>query len=301
MKKLSLRQREELNCYFYLIPGVILMIMFVVVPVVYSLVMSFFKIESLGAKWEFTLFANYIQVFKTKGWLAAFGRTIFYGAWSIVMGLIFGLVLAFFVAKHKFLNGFRYLFYLPSVVSAITMGRLWNYMFSPSESGLVNTLLMNLHFINTPINFFGIDSNLVGVILITSLYGVGGGMSLVLYSTAINNVPESVRESAMLDGASGLQIAVRIEIPEIMPLIVANVILGVVGAFKSFEGMYALAPNAGATETIGVLLYKESLYSSYGYGLASAMGVVLTVIVMIIMFLYMYMPTPGRKKEAGAV
>lgn len=301
MKKLTLRQKEELNCYFYLIPGVILMVLFVVVPVIYSLAMSFFKIESLGAKWKFSGISNYVQVFKTNGWLAAFGRTIFYGAWGILTGLVFGLILAFFVAKHKFLNVFRYLFYLPSVVSAITMGRLWNYMFSPGESGLVNTFLMRLHLINSPINFFGIESNLIAVILITSLYGVGGGMSLVLYSTAINNVPESVRESAMLDGASALQIAVRIEIPEIMPLIVANIILGVVGAFKSFEGLYALAPNAGATETIGVLLYKESLYSSYGYGLASAMGVVLTMIVMIIMFVYMYMPTASWKKEAESI
>lgn len=296
MKKLSLNQKEELNCYFYLIPGFILMIVFVVVPVVYSLIMSFYHIKSLGADWTFIGFENYVKVFQTKGWLMAILRTILYGGYGIVIGLVFGLILAFFTAKHKFLGALRYLFCLPSVISGIAMSKIWTYMFNSSDSGLINQLLLNMHLIDSPINFFGINSNLIGVILITALYGAGGGMTLILYTTAINNVDGSVRESAILEGATSTQIAWHIELPELVPLITANVILGVVGAFKSFEGMYALAPNAAATETIGVLLYKESLYSSQGYGLASAMGIVITVIVMVIMAVYMYFPSKKEDK-----
>ena len=296
MKKLSLNQKEELNCYFYLIPGFILMIVFVVVPVVYSLIMSFYHIKSLGADWSFIRFENYIKVFQTRGWAMALLRTVLYGGYGIIIGLVFGLLLAFFVAKHKLLGVFRYLFYLPSVCSAIAMGRIWSYMFMSTDSGLVNTLLMNLNIIDNPINFYGIESNLVGVILITALYGAGGGMTLVLYTTAINNVDGSIIESAILEGATSTQIAFYIELPELKPLITANVILGVVGAFKGFEGMYALSPNSSATETIGVLLYKESLYSSQGYGLASAMGVVITLLVMVIMVGYMYFPVKKGEK-----
>ncbi len=295
MKKLSLQQKEGLNCYFYLIPGLILMTAFVVIPVVYSFVMSFYKIISIGGEWTFTGFSNYFKVFESGRWLPAFGRTILYGAWGILVGQVATILLSFLVAKHKLLNSLRYLFYLPSVVSAITIGRLWNYMLTPDQYGFFNSVLLSLNIIKEPINFLGDQTTLVYVVLFTSLYGAGGGMGLVLYTTAINNISQSVRESAMLDGASPATIALKIELPELKPLITANIILGVVGAFKSFEGLYALVPNAAATETIGVLLYNESNNSSEGYGLASAMGVVLTLIVMIIMSVYMYFPT---RKEA---
>ena len=297
MKKLTLSKKEGLNCYFYLIPGGILMILFVVVPVVYSLYMSFFHIKSIGAEWEFVGLKNYLSVAKTDRWLQALGRTVLYGAWGILVGQVSTIILSFFVAKHKLLNVLRYIFYLPCVVSAVTIGRLWNYMLTPDEYGFFNSILLNLKIISEPINFLGDQKILVFVVLFTSLYGAGGGMGLVLYTTQINNVSRSVIEAAMLDGASSLKIFLKIELPELKPLITANVILGVVGAFKSFEGLYALVPNATATETIGVLLYNESLHSSEGYGLASAMGVVLTLIVMAIMIVYMYFPTKNKADE----
>ena len=289
----SISKKKELAAYVYLIPGTVLMVAFVIVPVVLSLVMSFFEIKSLGMNWLWVGLENYGRVFRTSGWLDAMIRTVGFGAWGIFTGLFFGLVLAFFVAKHKLLNTYRYIFYLPAVVSPITTGRLYNYLLSPTESGFMNQLIM-LFGATEPVNWLGEDYIVTLVVLGMGLIGAGGGMNLVMFTTAINNVPQTIIESAKIEGASSFQIATKIELPYIKPLITTVIVLGIIGSFKSFEGLYALLPNSSAVETIGVLLYKESIASSYGYGLASAMGVVLTLIVMTLMSIYVFWPA---KKE----
>ena len=285
--------RKKSFTWVYLIPGLLLMTVFVTVPVALSVVMSFFEIRSLSMAWRFVGFENYVRAFATSGMMNAFGRTVLYGAVGLLIGLVFGLILAFFVSKHRMLGFYRYVFYLPGIVSAITMGRLWNYVLTPTDYGFANILFRSLGLIDRPINFLGDQTALTWTILVMNFYGAGGGMTLILYTTAINNIDECIIESARIEGASAGQIAFGIQLPLIKPIVVTNLILGVIGAFKSFEGMYALAPNAEATETIAVLLYKESIGSAYGYGSPASMGILLTLIVMTIMAVYLKLPSKG--------
>lgn len=280
--------------FVYLLPGLLLMTVFVTAPVVFSVVMSFFNVPSVKANWEFVGFENYFRSLATTGVMAAFGRTILYGVTGLAIGTVMGLLLAFFVAKHKFLGFYRYIFYLPGIVSAITMGRLWNYMFTPTAYGFANMLFMKLGFIDSPLNFLGDDSILTKTVILMNFYGAGGGMTLIMYTTAINNIEDCIIESAKIEGANAWQMVFGVQLPLIKPIIVTNLLLGVIGAFKSFEGLYALAPNANATQTIGVLLYKESIGSTYGYGQSAATGMVLTLVVMVLLFIYMKLPTKGE-------
>ena len=300
MRKKGLAAVKSRNAYFYLLPGTLLMIFFVVVPVLMSLYISFFRIPSLGAEWEFVGWANYRYMFEKQNWLGALWKTVLYGAWGILTGLVFGLLLAFLVAKHRLLNVWRYVFYLPSVVSAITISRLWNYVLSPTETGLLNILAMNWFGVSTPINWLG-DENLVPfVVMALGLYGAGGGINLVLFTTAINNIPYEQREAASIEGASNWTIATKIELPQIRPIISSIVILGLIGAFKNFESLYALAPDSGAIDTIAVMLYKVSIGigSEDGYGVPAAMGMVLTVFIVGAMSLYILWPQ--KKEEVAA-
>ncbi len=295
MKKLTIQKKKSLFAWVYLLPGTVLMAVFVAAPLLGSIYMSFFKIPSLGAEWEWVGFKNYQLMFASADWQSAIWRTLLYGAWGIVTGLGFGLILSFFCAKHRFLKGFRYIFYLPAVVSAITMSRLWSYMLSPADMGLVNTICASLGFESQ--DWLGNEKLVPYAVLATSLYGAGGGMTFVLFTTAINNISDELIEAARIEGATSWQVATRIEIPLIRPVVGAFAMLSVIGAFKNFEGLYALAPNAKSVETIAVLLYKISTTSSdLGYGAGSAMGFVLTLFIMLIMCVYTFWP---KKQEAG--
>ena len=92
------------------------------------------------------------------------------------------------VAHHKWLNFYRYIFYVPTVVSAITMGRLWSMMLMPSASGLMNTFIRNVFGVQTPVNWLGDPRITLYVVMGDRLVGVGGGMTLILFTTAINDI-----------------------------------------------------------------------------------------------------------------
>lgn len=294
MSKMTLEKKESLHSYLYLLPGTLVMLAFVLIPMFMSVYMSAFNITSLYGTWAFTGFGNYLSVLGDGRFWASLGRTVLFGVWGLAIGFSFGLLWSFMVARHRFLNLYRYIFYIPSVVSSITLARLWNYVFVPTDYGLANSILMGLGLVNSPVNWLG-DDMITWLVLILAFYGAGGGMTLVLFTTAINNIDESMREVAKIEGASTLQTVFMVEIPLIRPVIVSYLILSIIGSFKAFENLYGLAPNSEGVETIAVFLYRNVSNSSMGYGYASAVGVVNTLIVMIIMEVYTRLP--GGKSE----
>lgn len=290
MEKLKLpKVRQGLAIAVYILPALLIMGIFVLIPIIESVRMSFYYIDSLYAPWEFEGFKNYIRIFEQKEFVKAFLRTLMFGGVNLVITLGFGMVLAFFVAKHRFLNFFRYVFYLPSVVSAITMGILWSLILSGTESGILNAFLMKCFGMKEPYMWLYSEYTPL-VVMAIGLVGAGGGMSLILFTSAINNVPKDIVEAARIDGASGFKIAMKIEIPLIWPILSSFIMLSIIGSLKSFEFIYALTQGGPlperSTETLGILLYR-STNGSFGYGYNSASGVVMSLIVIAFTILYM--------------
>lgn len=275
--------------HFYLLPSVIVMFIFVGIPILMSVYMSFFRIESINSQFEFTGLANFVDAFTNNDFLPAMGRTLVLGIFSVVTTLGGGLVLANMIANHKWLSFYRYIFYIPTVVSAITMGRLWSMMLMPSPSGLVNATVMNVFGVRQAVNWLGDPAIALYVVMGIGLVGVGGGMTLIIFTTAINNIPSEIREAASLEGANAWQMLVRITTPIIAPVISSWALLSIIGAFKSFEFIYALTGGgpAGSTSTIAIILYQGSKMSSNGYGYSASMGLLLTAFVSIFTCIYM--------------
>ena len=291
--------KKELVSYIYIIPSVIFMFFFVMIPIILSIVMSFFRMESLSSEWIYVGFENFALAFRNSDFLWSLGRTLVFGAFSVVSSLFFGLLIALLVSHHKMLNFYRYIFYLPSVVSAITMGRLYGLMLMPSNTGVLNSILNAIGFINEPVNWLGNGNVTFWTVICLGFIGCGGGMTLLLFSTAINNIPEELNEAARLEGASGAVLAVRITIPMISNVLTSWLILSLIGAFKSFEFIYALTGGGPvhATTTIAILLYESSKTSSAGYGYSAAMGLILTLIVSIVTFVYMYFSNFNKSSD----
>lgn len=158
----------------------------------------------------------------------------------------------------------------------------------PSDSGLINKFLMAMG-LKSPVNWLG-DPNITYLVIMgIGLVGCGGGMTLLLFTTAINNIPGELSEAARLEGAGPFAYAVKITIPMINGVITSWLILSIIGAFKSFEFIYSLTGGgpAKSTNTIAILLYEASKTSASGYGYSAAMGLILTLIVCIFTFGYM--------------
>lgn len=279
--------------YIYILPSIIFMFVFVFVPVICTIVMSFYKIDSIGAAWEFVKFSNYTIIFHEPYLGNALVFTLIYGVFTTVTGMVGGIFLALIVAKHRFLSFYRYVFYIPSIVSAVTMGRLWGMMFSPSSMGMIN-MVVSIFGI-PPQNWLG-EANLARLcVLGVNLIGLGGGMMLILFTTAINNVPEELNEAARLEGAKAGYVATRITLPLIAPVISSWMMLAVIGSIKSFEFIYALTSGGpdGATTTLAILLFENKT----NYGTGAAMGIILTLIAVTLTVVYMRLSKFTKESE----
>lgn len=201
------------------------------------------------------------------------------------------------VAHHKWLNFYRYIFYVPTVVSAITMGRLWSMMLMPSASGLMNTFIRNVFGVQTPGQLAG-RPRITLYVVMGIRWSASAAMTLILFTTAINDISQEIREAAILDGINGWQMLWRITVPMIWPVISSWTILSIIGSFKSFEFIYALTGGgpAGSTQTIAILLYESSKTSSNGYGYSAAMGLLLTLFVSIFSLVYMRISNYGKTR-----
>lgn len=225
--------------YIYILPATLFMFIFVGIPILMSVYMSFFRIESVNSDWIFAGFSNFSDVFTRNDFGPAMLRTLVLAVFSVITTLGGGLLLANMVAHHKWLNFYRYIFYVPTVVSAITMGRLWSMMLMPSASGLMNTFIRNVSACRR--RSTGWRSRSRYTWSWGSPVGVGGGMTLILFTTAINDISQEIREAAILDGINGWQMLWRITVPMIWPVISSWTILSIIGSFKSFEFIYALS------------------------------------------------------------
>lgn len=299
MKAKGLKRRKDIISLLYCLPGVIVTAVFVLLPIGLSVVMSFFRIPSLGVGWEFNGLFNYLSALRENQFVLAFLRTIGFGAWGIATGFILSLLTSFLIAKHKFLSFYRYVFYIPAIVSAITMGKIWNLMLAPNASGLLNTVAMKVFGAKEPINWLGSPDVAYLVILGMGLIGCGGGMPIILFTTAINDVPKELCEAAEIEGASAFKRNMLIVLPYIKPVLSSYLLLCIINSFKSFESIYALTGGGPgeSTTTLAILLYNNSQNSVFGYGSSAAMGVILTLIVMVFAIIYLKFTGYGAAED----
>lgn len=277
-----MRIRRNLVPLVYVLPACLLMLVFVIAPIILSVVMSLFKIEALNAEWGFIGIRNYLFAFRENEFLSSLGRTLGFGLFSVVSSLVLGLLLALLVAGDKHLNFYRYIFYVPGVVSAVTMGMLWQQMLEPTKFGMLNSLLMNVFGVEKPIFWLNMEEYTWMVVLGIGLIGCGGGQTLIIFTTAINDISPDIKEAATLDGVNNWQMTRYITLPLISPVISSWMVLSIIGSLKSFEFIYALTaggPNK-TTQTLAILLFDGSGSAVLGYGYTSAMGVLMSVVVL---------------------
>ena len=168
----------------------------------------------------------------------------------------------------------------------------------PSNSGLMNKLVQGLFGYEQAVNWLGNPDIALYVIMGIGLVGCGGGMTLVLFTTAINDISPDIREAAILDGVNGVQMFGRITLPLIWPVVSSWAVLSVIGAFKSFEFIYSLTGGgpAGSTKTVAILLYTSSAGNANGYGYTAAMGILLTLFVSLFSVAYMLLSKHGKTR-----
>lgn len=276
---LRMQTKEGILGYLFASPWILGFFIFTLYPVCSSLYYSFTSYNTLKPpKW--TGLYNYIYMFtKDQLFTKSLMNTIYYAILSVPLGIAAGVLVALLLnQKVKGMRLFRTLFYLPTVASSVATALLWLWLMEPNF-GLFNTLLEKIG-INGP-GWLTDPAWAKPSLIIMSLWTVGGGM--LIYLAALQDVPQSLYESAAIDGAGGLKQFFKITLPMITPTLFFNLITGVIGGLQVFNQAFIMTNGGPAYSTYfyGYHLYTKA-FSEYSMGYASSLAWVLLVITLVL-------------------
>lgn len=283
MKKkrlMGLERTHTLTCRVFLIPALILCIVFVVWPLINVVWLSFTDWDGIRDEKKFVWFDNYLQLPEMEGFtsmlIATFTFAIGVTALTILVAFLTALVLD---KKHKGRlprNIMRALWFLPSLLSGTVVGILWRIMYN-----------YNYGVINSVLDAVGLDKvnwlETVGVTNIAIIIAgawVQIGMCIVIFMAGLQNIPSEIYEAATIDGATYGQNLRYITIPMMAPSITINVITTTIAAFKAYELPYFISKGMPGYSTL-LLTGRIGFYAFQAnkYGFGSALAVMLIVII----------------------
>jgi multiple sugar transport system permease protein len=263
--------------YAFIAPWLIGFLIFVAGPFVASIYLSFTRYEVVTSpEWVGT--ANYERLlsqdplFWKSLWI-----TLKYAIVAVPLGIVAGVALALLLNMEiAGISVYRTIFFLPSIVPMVASCVVFVWLLNP-QIGLVNSILHLLGWegpawLNKqPWAFWSL--------VIMSLWAVGG--SMIIYLAGLKDIPDTLYEAAMIDGAGLWQRTWHVTLPMLTPVIFFNLIMGIIGAFQYFAQAYIMTQGGPEDSTTFYALYlfnRAWRYLDMGY--ASAMAWVLFVIIM---------------------
>lgn len=277
----TLRRREELEGYLYASPWLVGFTVFTLGPIIASLVFSFCKYDVVTPM-EWIGFRNYGELVHDPLFWKALYNTVYYTMFSVPLNIIVGLALAMFLNQElPGVSLIRTLYYVPAVLSGVAVSMLWVWLLDPSI-GLINYLLEK---IGLPGPLWLSDPKWSKpALILMSLWGVGG--SMVIYLAGLQGIPQSLYDAAEIDGATGLGRIRYITIPLMTPIILFQLIMGVIGSFQVFTQSYVMTGGGPLNSTLFYVLYLyKQAFSFFRMGVASAMAWILLITVLVLTLL----------------
>ncbi len=287
-----LRLREALHAWAFLAPSLAHLLLFSIGPILFALYLSFHRWNLVEAQRPFVGLANYRSLLGDAGFGHALVNTALYVLF-VPVGMAVALALALLVNRRmRGLRLLRTLFFLPYITSFVAISLVWKWMYDP-DFGLFNNILSRLGLPPQP--WLSSPGTAMPSLMIMSVWMYAGYM-MVIFLAGLQNIPESLYESARIDGAGAWQRFRRITLPMLRPTTFFVLVTMVIFMFQVFTAVYVMTEGGPlhATDVIVYHIYRSAWeYLRMGY--ASAMAWVLFGIVFVITLIqYFWM---GRRAE----
>jgi len=288
--------RKNYVGWLFNLPLAIGIVVFTLIPVIFSLIMSFYQSPQFvfsPSDWmdTFVGFENYAKILKSPlaGYIAK--NTFLYAIISVPLGLIASYFLALLVSKEqkRGVKAFRVLYYMPCMIPAAASAVIWKKLTALNVQrpdgtyfqGLFNEILAS--FGGTPFKWHDeTDFRAMLSLIFYGLWGAGGGM--LLWLSAFKSIDKQYYEAADIEGASKLRKLFSITLPMSTPMIFYNLIMSVIGTVQSTAPLTFGHDGGGGTRDALNMLGLRIYYLSFGgdatsYGRASALAWITLVIV----------------------
>jgi multiple sugar transport system permease protein len=285
---MSPRTREALTFYLVIAPWIIGFLVFTLGPMLYSVFLSMAKWDIIGTPRWVGLKNFQTLLFKDDLFWKSLKVTAIYSFGGVPLQLSLSLLLAVLLNRaSKLRNIFRTIFYTPSVMSGVAVSLLWMWVFNP-EFGVINHLLAQIG-IEGPRWIYDEHWALPSLIIM-SLWGAGSGM--IIFLAGLQSVPQSLYDAADVDGATVWHKFLHVTFPMITPVVLFNLVMGVIGSFQVFTQSYVMTRGGPHYATYFVVFYiYNSAFEYLKMGYAAALAWVLFLVILILT-LFIFRSTP---------
>ena len=263
----------------FLTPTIDGIVVFTVVPIVGSVILSLFHWNVIDSP-SYAGLSNYGEVFGDETVLVSFRNTLVFMVFAVALQLFVALALALTLNGRMpvwLRSVFRSAFFFPLVLSAASISVVMKYLFN-QDFGVINWALGFVGI--APVPWLTSENAAMATVVLVYVWQQFG-FSFLLFIGGLNNIPKEIHEAAALDGATGLRKHLTVTLPLLSPTLLVASVVGIINALQVFEQPYVLT-NGGpgdSTRTVVMVIY-ETAFEQLRFGEASAVGVLLFVLIM---------------------
>lgn len=260
----------------FMMPALVLIILFFIIPVIYVAVVSLLKWNGISAP-VFNEVKNFALLFHDKAFIRSTINNVIWAAVAAGIQVPLAMLMAIILSrKPRGWKFFRTVYFLPQVISGIALATLWRAIYN-ADTGLLNGLLESIGLGHLATDWLGGLATAFPAVLIYWVFYIGYYM--VIMMADISTIDQTYYEAATVDGATDVQQAIHITIPLIkQSSLLTCVTLAAVMGLRQFEQVYMLTNGQPANTTSTIVLYLYKKLQDCNYGMASASAMVLIVI-----------------------
>ncbi|MFD4715439.1 carbohydrate ABC transporter permease [Streptomyces sp. NPDC058430] len=293
------RVRDWLTAFLFTVPGLILFLAFVAVPILYAGYVSLFNWGGFGSPSDFVGVDNFTRLFQDPVFLGDLWRGLLLVALSLGLQLPFALAMA--VLLNQKLRGravYRMLFFAPYVLSEVITGVLFSMIFAP-DSGLADKVLGAVGLDGVGGLWFAGQSTVMATLFLVMTWKYFG-FHMMLLLAGLQGIPPELTEAARIDGANAWQRFRNITLPLLGPTIRMSIFLSVIGAIQLFDLVWVVTQGGPDhhSETMAVTMFQFG-FKRYQMGYASAISIVMFLISLV--FALFYQRYVLRRDTEGAL
>ncbi len=274
-----MKPKNRLEPWLFSAPALIIYTFAVVIPVVFSLVLSLFNWDGI-ANMKFTGFGNFKEMFSDSTFFTALKNNLIYMVVGTTYQFLMGMFMAILISSTRFFrNIMKVMYFIPCIIATVAISQIFTKLLALSPMGIINVLIQTLGL--KPTAFLGnINTSLLSVALVDGYKFCG--IYMVMFCSAFASISSDVVEAAYLDGCNWFQQYFYIKIPMIKNVCTVALVMLVNGTLKAFEIPFIMT-NGGpgaSSELISTFMYKMS-FSAMRFGYGSALAVFLFIECMI--------------------
>lgn len=269
--------------YLYIVPALVFILIFSLIPVVITIGISFTDYSGVGSA-NFIGLENYISAFNDVNFKLAVVNTLVWVFAGLIIPVLLPFCFACLIYNSDYSEAFKRVFYLPNAISGVAIGLIMSTLLSTSGLPVIFELLgvdklatnwLNVPYYNT-------------IVMILSGVWAGIGMNMILFLVALGGMDKGPIEAAKIDGALGWTKYKNIIIPMLKPTFIVVILMSVVNSMKTFDSIWVMTQGGPyrTSETIAVMMYKES-FINQNMGEGAAIAIILSVICVAISYVYL--------------